>query len=384
MERVDGGASTVALAELGDEDVVGADYVIRSAQGETTRTVTGFSLATMLEAAGVDLFSFNYVAIPRPTGGAVHLDNAQVRDPGAFPDGPPVVYPEGERVRFLRPSSGRGDENAGDGFAADGALRVEVRRGELIEVEARASTVRTKPGRPVSFTATVSRSQAGQALDYSWSFDDGNGGAGRRATHRFNEAGVYAVTVGVTTPTDETGGSDAVTVKVGKVRQGGPDRQGGGENRAADAPDSGRSEGPSGPADGGDGAAGSVGVDGAGAGPRGLAPAPSRRSSLARGSRARPRPGRRAASPRVEGELLDAGASARSDEREPERGEDAVAARTGEPANDGGFTVPGAVLGVLATAALLGLGALRELGRPPLALLGAARLPWPGSARRRK
>ncbi len=53
------------------------------------------------------------------------------------------------------------------------------------------------PGQPVFFDASAS---TGSPTQYSWSFGDGTGGAGRTVSHAFGAAGTYAVVLTVTAP----------------------------------------------------------------------------------------------------------------------------------------------------------------------------------------
>ena len=126
-------------------------YALRSGEGESTETVTGFSLAAILDAAGADPYGFSYLEVQRPAGGAVLLSRHQALDPGAFAEGPPVVYATAAGTAFLRPSSGAGDLNATDSFEAPQGVTVVLRKGSPLRVRAQASTLRTRPGKPVDF-----------------------------------------------------------------------------------------------------------------------------------------------------------------------------------------------------------------------------------------
>ncbi len=210
-----GEQQTLSLEALGGGDIVERPYTLRSAAGESAATVTGFSLAAMLDAAGVDPYGFSYLEVQRPAGGSVLLSRHQALDPGAFPDGPPVVYATAAGTGFLRPSSGPGDLNATDSFEAPQGISLVLRNGSPLRVRAQASTLRTRPGRPVTFTAVVDRAGAGERLSYSWYFDDGHSASGAGVRHRFAKRGSYDVVVGMTTPGDDAGASAVVTVQVG-------------------------------------------------------------------------------------------------------------------------------------------------------------------------
>jgi hypothetical protein len=364
-----GGAQhTLSLEALaGSEDVVGRDYTLRSGEGESTQAVTGFSIAALLEAAGVDPYGFSYVEVQRPGGGAVQLSRTQATEPAAFPEGPPVVYSTGAGTGFLRPSAGPEDDNAADSFQSPAGLTIVMRKGASLQVRVEATPRRTKVGEKVSFRAVVERSGSGEALSYSWYFDDGNSGEGQTATHSFAKPGSYAVVVGVTAAGEDTGTSAVVRIQVGEAPAGGPDREGGGRNESAGAPDHGAADGPSGPA-----------VPSAtpspvfGSTPDATDPAPvptpeaksvkkPEPEKKTQPKKSKPKPTPRPTGELVTGELLaadvDAPAAAAPTKQD--------AARTGTPRaddGDGGGGVPGAAWGLGAVVALLGIGALAEAG----------------------
>jgi hypothetical protein len=346
-----GSEQTLALDALaGGEDVVDRGYVLRSDSGETTATVSGFSLAALIDAAGADPFSFSYLEVQRPGGGAVTLSRHQALASGAFPEGPPVVYATATGTAFLRPSSGAGDLNASDSFEAPQGVSVVLRKGTQLRVEAKASTVKTKPGQPVGFSAVVAGAGAGESLAYSWYFDDGHGAETAAPTHSFAKRGSYDVTVGVTADGNETGASDVVTVQVGAPIAG-PDRKGGGRNEQADAPDHGAAAGPS---KGGSGTGGEGGTSEAAAAPVTAAPPAPEKSRFQTNPRSE-KGTTTSEGETVSGELLTA-SSAPAPEREPQ-----AQARSGSlQGNGGGGGLPPAAWGSLATLGLLGAGALLE------------------------
>ena len=325
-----GEQQTLSLEALGGSDVVERTYTLRSAAGESTQAVTGFSPAAILDAAGVDPYGFSYIEVQRPAGGSVLLSRHQALDPGAFADGPPVVYATAAGTGFFRPSTAATDLNADDSFEAPQGIALVLRDGSPLRVRAQTSTLRTRPGRPVTFTAIVDRAGAGEQLTYSWYFDDGHSASGAGVRHRFAKRGSYDVVVGVTTPGDDAGTSAVVTVQVG-LPLAGPDRKGGGTSEDVAAPDHGAA----------------TGVESsAAAAPRPPAERPSKR---------KPAPPEPAGQP-VEGFLID--------EAHSHTLAKPVAARTGsvEPAT-GGIGIPPAGWGLLTTAGLLGAGALIEVRR---------------------
>lgn len=348
-----GGASqTLALDALaGSEDVVARPYALRAETGESSQTVTGFSLAAIVEAAGADPYTFSYVEVQRPAGGSVLLSRDQALDQGAFPDGPPLVYASAEGTGFLRPSAGAEDLNATDSFVAPQGISVVLRKGEPLRVKALVSKAWTRPGQPVRFSAVVERSGAGAELSYSWQFDDGHSADGPEVSHSFAKRGSYDVVLGVTSSPGDPGTSAVVTVQVG-APLGGPDRKGGGNNQKADAPDHGAADGPwTGAGTGGD-VGGSAGEP------------VTQPSSVATQSQP---PKDRADEPpvpsgtQVSGELLSA-----STAEPPQPAEQQAAARRGQlDGGGGGGGLPTAAWGLLVSLGLLGAGALIEARRLP-------------------
>lgn len=340
-----GEQQTLSLDALaGSEDVVENTYAIRAATGESAQIVTGFSLEAILNAVGADPFGFSYLEAQRPAGGSVLLSRHQALDPGAFPDGPPVVSATATGTGFLRPSSGPEDLNSTDLFEAPQGIALVLRKGSSLQVRAEASTVRTSPGKTVSFTAIVGRAGSGEQLSYSWYFDDGHSAAGANAGHSFAKPGSYDVVVGVTTQGDKAGASDVVTVQVGAPLAG-PDRKGGGRNPKANAPDHGAATGTSGPV---------PPATGGGSQPP-AAPLPSNHAKAADEGPERSQQSPEALSGRqVSGLLLS---SAEAPVPKPQ-----AAARSGELSGgngDGGL--PDAAWGLLAMVGLLGAGALLEV-----------------------
>lgn len=356
-----GNAQTLALTALaGSEDVSGRSYALRSAEGESAQTVTGFSLAALLDAAGADPYGFSYLEVQRPAGGAVQLSRDQALDASAFDDGPPVVYATPTGTAFLRPSAGPEDLNATDSFEAPQGITIALHKGTPLQVKAIASKPWTRPGQPVRFSAIVKRAGAGEHLTYSWYFDDGHSATGPEATHSFTKRGSYDVVVGVTTDGNETGASAVVTVQVGPPIAG-PDRKGGGTSRDADAPDHGTGTGTgsapnigAGPGTAFDGRGGHTPPD----------TRPAAALSVRRGTTAPAKSKatqESAGGERVVGELL----SSRSD-MTPARPVEQAAARRGHLTGDGnGGGIPTAAWGLLATLGLLGAGALIEARRVP-------------------
>ncbi len=345
-----GGAEhALALEALaGNEDVVARSYALRDGSAESAQVVTGFSLAKLIEAAGADPFSFSYLEVQRPGGGAVQLSRHQALAADAFPDGPPVVYAGEGGTAFLRPSAGPGDANAADSFLAPQGVRIVLSKGTPLRVRAVAGTVKVKPGQRVSFEAVVEQAGAGEQLTFSWSFDDGGSAKGERVVHAFKRRGSYDVVLGATSAGNPTGASAVVTVQVGAPIAG-PDRKGGGRNDSKDAPDHGAAAGPaSGGGGGGTSPEAPVQPEAAEAAP----PATARFESGPMGRKGTTREAGRL----VRGELLSAEAPLRPEPRTAR----AEARRGSLDGAAGGGSVPAAAWGGLAAFGLLGIGALLE------------------------
>jgi hypothetical protein len=343
-----GGAQrTLALAALaGSEDVVDRSYLLRSASGESTVTMSGFSLAALIEAAGADPYAFSYLEVQRPDGGAVMLSREQALAGGAAA---PVVYATASGTGFIRPASDGDDLNADDSFEAPQGISIVLSKGEPLRVRAEASALAVDPSEKVSFEAIVERAGAGQRLEFSWYFDDGHSGAGRSARHAFAAPGAYDVVVGVTSAGDDTGVSAVVRIQVGEPAAG-PNRKGGGTNEAADAPDHGAAAGPS-QGSGDPSPTGSATT---------TSPATSAAESNPRFQKHREREkgtAERDGGDVVSGELLSAEAAPVETEAEKRR----AAARTGDLQEGGGGGLPTAAWGLVATLGLLGTGALIEI-----------------------
>jgi hypothetical protein len=346
----------LALEALTADDVVDRTYALRSGSGESSQTVTGFSLGTILEAAGADPFGFSYLEVQRPGGGAVLLSRHQALDPGAFAEGPPVVYATAAGTGFIRPSSGPKDLNATDCFQAPQGLRVVLRKGAQLRVKATAAPLQVKPGQRVELSATVEGVGSGELASYSWTFGDGERltDAGPEVSHSFAKPGSYAIVVGVTTPGNETGASAVVRVQVGQPSKGGPNREGGGDNKAKGAPEQGAAEGPSGS---GTGSGSSASIPPPASSFPEPVPAPTTEPEAQPPATTEPAP--EPEGEEVSGLLIGNTATAAPEAAEPEQ---QAAARTGTPSDEsgGGGGLPAAAWGILAGVGLLGAGAVTE------------------------
>lgn len=341
------------------EDVIDRTYLRRSRSGDVSQTVSGFSLKAILEAAGVDPtpgIDFSYLEVLRPAGGSVRLSSRQALDAGASP---PVVYATDGGTGFIRPSGGPTDLNANDCFEAPQGVRIVLSKEEQLRVRAKATPLRTDPGKKVSFSATVEGVGAGEAVEYSWYFDDGNSASDASPVHSFTEPGSYDVVVTVKLPDSETGPSDVITIQVGKPAEDGPNRKGGGKNKDENAPDHGAATGP---ATGTPGESGSASIP-----PPPVESFPPPTESFPEPEpeplpQPEPQPAPEPEGEPVTGVLLEEGGTAAP---EPETGseEEPAAARTGTLSEQGGGDgggLPDAAIGFVITGALLGAGGLIE------------------------
>ena len=239
---------TISLSQLGEPDVVARPYTLPGATGSVP--ITGYSLDRVLDEAGVDPFRFGALSI-QATSGTVVVTRDEATGTTTFPEGPPVFYVENDDARFLRPP--RADGAVAE-LATGGPMTVQIAAIGELSVSAKASPRKTKVGKPVRFTATVTGAEEGENVEVSWFFDDGRRKSGSEVTHRFRRPGTYDVTVGATTSEDDPGADAVVTVQVGKAPAG-PDRKGGGTNPDENAPDSGGGTAPSTGSTGGSGVA---------------------------------------------------------------------------------------------------------------------------------
>jgi PKD domain len=206
--------------------------------GGQTMTVSGISIDRLLDAANVDPYRFAGATVTAG-GRNIVLAREQLTDPAAFPEGRPVFGLDGESANFLRPRGGDGSEAE---LVSAAELTVSLPRTSRLRVSASASRLRTEVGDRIAFAATVAGAAGSEDVRVRWTFDDGRSAAGTRVTHRFRRPGTYQVVVGATSDANPAGASDVVAIRVGEPPQG-PDRQGGGTDPDAAAPDSGAATG---------------------------------------------------------------------------------------------------------------------------------------------
>jgi hypothetical protein len=222
-------------------DVRSRSYTLRSSTGGAGEkvTLTGLSIRGLLQLAGFDPDSVDFISIARDDGSLATLRRTDFADPSPFREGPALVTDEGGRTRFFRPVRGAGNTNARDNiFVSGGSLDITVGGGALLAVRARASPRKPTAGRTVRFRARVRFPPPGASFTYQWDFGDGTSGTGADATHKYKDEGDFQaqVTVEGTGGTgavcqDTCGGVATANVRVGKARTSPrPDTQSGSGN----------------------------------------------------------------------------------------------------------------------------------------------------------
>jgi hypothetical protein len=303
---------------------VDADYAVRGADGSSkTVHVNGVSLSALLAATNADPV-YGGIEIARGDGTSVLVSKAQVLGAPA-----PVLYLDGATLRFLRPSYGSSDANAADQIGG-ASLMLRQTDSSRLQVEARASKLKLRARKLVTFTATAKGAAAGEQHEFEWQFDDGTKGSGPTISHRFARRGRYDVLVTVRTAGSTRSDPDVVTVQVGAPVVSKKQRAGGGTNDAASAPDSGAADGASGSGD---------------------AAAPQKSVK-----RKKKTPSTAASLPTVSGQLLSAAAAPLESS--------SLAARSGQQtkASTAAEGIPGAAIGAAGLFGLLGFGFMLEFG----------------------
>jgi PKD domain len=216
-------------------------YPIRNRNGSTTNEIVakgdGVSVRQLLEEKNLDT-TYGAVEIERPDGTTLVLDKDDVNSANYSP----TFYVKNGQLWFLRPSTGVDDYNAGDNFIVPNQAAVRLTQTPAaLEVTVEASRRKIEPGESVTFTATVEGGPANAEYSYTWDFDDGKRlpDGRRRVTHAFAEAGTFEVLVTAKIVGELRSDPGVVKIQVGDEQQSDKDREGGGDNGAAAAPDSG-------------------------------------------------------------------------------------------------------------------------------------------------
>lgn len=333
---VEGGPPDIVvdLASVSQHFDVDDEYDIRSGSGSVrSERIRGISIDKLFAVANADP-TYHGVSVLRPNGGEVFISKAQVT--AGVPS--PVIYESNGEVRFLRPSSSADDNNADDLVSSAGNLILQQTASSALKITAKASKTKVAARKLVTFAATVTGAGSGETPEISWLFDDGKSGSGDTVSHRYSKRGVYRVLA--TVKTGNAQHSTVVTVQVGKPVVSKRDRTGGGNNDAANAPDSGASDGNSGDGD---------------------AAATDEPAEKSKPKEERSVPPKEQL-PTITGQVIDPSAASTVETQSD------LAARTGskttdpdpDQANSGG--VPREAIGIAGAIGLLGLGFFLELG----------------------
>jgi hypothetical protein len=354
---------TIKLSELVNNDINNRTYRLNGGPV----TISGHSLLQVMRAADAELDSFDLETIPgieidRPTGGPISVSGADLRNPSAFSDGPPVFYEDNGATVFVMP--GRGNSTGGRFRFNFAPVGISIQSGLNYEVGLSASPLTIKAGGTVRFRATVTGQPAGEPLSYRWTFGDGQAKTtnGSGVSHLFRDDGSFPVIVVVTGASGA--GRTGVLIKVGKAKADPrPEPRPEPEESDRQPPADDGTGGYGDPSGGGGYGYGTGGFgDGGGSGfaspPGSPAPAPSARQPQKPKPRPAPVPDDGLST--VTGELLNPATAPVPVERST--GQVVESADPATPgAEQGGFGVPGAAFTLAGVGLLLGLGGFAEL-----------------------
>ncbi len=198
---------TVKLNELGANDINNREYRLK----DGPVTISGHSLRQIMVKADAESEAIDLETIPSVTiepsveegsggtsGRPIRISGDDVRDPEAFPDGPPVFYEDNGATVFVMPGTTSGASGSRARYA-NVAVGIKVNTADF-DVELSASRNQVKVGQKVTFRAKVSGQEVGENLSFSWNFNDGGirtTTAGRTG-HTFTSKGSYPVILNVT------------------------------------------------------------------------------------------------------------------------------------------------------------------------------------------
>ncbi|MEX0620045.1 MAG: PKD domain-containing protein [Solirubrobacterales bacterium] len=345
---------TIKLSDLGNNDINNRNYRLKSG----SVSLDGHSLLQVMNAADaqsgeIDLATIPAVEIDRPRGRPIRISGDDVRDPGAFSDGPPMFYEDNGATVFVMPGS---SGSAGSRFRFVGApVGISVSGAAGYEVNLSASRKKIKVGQQVSFAATVTGRKASEQLTFRWNFNDGSvrTTSKENVTHTFRVDGAFAVVLTVKGPSGEA--QDSVLIEVGKVPKANP-KQEQDTNPQSQIPDGNSGTGGYGGGGGGYGSGFGNGYGTSGTG-SGADPAPVSPSAL---PESEPEPDEASDGlVQVQGRLVDPLIGAPVVPSEAQTMESANPAPSGT--EQGGFGVPGAALTLVGVGLLLGFGVFAEL-----------------------
>lgn len=210
---------TVRLSELGDNDINNRTYELRSGPV----TISGHSLLQVMNAADaesqeIDVATIPSITLDRPGGGRITISGDDLRDPAAFPDGPPVFYEDNGATVLVMPGSSVGSTGVRYRFTFAPA-GVSVGSSASYTISLSASKTKVKVGQKVSFAAKVTGQEKGETLTYAWSFGDGKSLTTKagKAGHTFGRKGGYSVILDVTGASGN--GQSGILIEVGEARR---------------------------------------------------------------------------------------------------------------------------------------------------------------------
>ncbi len=210
---------TVKLNELGTNDINNREYRLQSGQV----TISGHSLRQVMERAGSESEAIDFETIPsitidRPSGKPITISGDDMRNPDAFPDGPPVFYEDNGATVFVMPGVTEGSSGNRYRFA-QAPVGISVGSGVAYEVELSASRTKAKVGQKVTFTASVTGQGAGESLSFDWNFNDGKSRTttSRKVSHTFTSKGSFAVILDVSG--NSGSGQSGILIEVEAVKQ---------------------------------------------------------------------------------------------------------------------------------------------------------------------
>jgi hypothetical protein len=214
LHTADGNVS-IGTAELQSSyDIVNKTYTVRATDGTEDRLqFSGASIRRVLDLAGVDPGSVKFLQTPRSDGTEATLSGDDLGPNPPFPDGPPLIFVDGDSVRYLRPVRNARDSNASDNLATQSGapLEISTRTGNILDVHITADGAGAGK---LAFEATASGGLPGESIDFTWDFGDGTTGAGATITHQYASKGTYRIVARAEGDQDSAGSSNILRFAV--------------------------------------------------------------------------------------------------------------------------------------------------------------------------
>lgn len=218
------GDRTFTDADFAQPDVLDQTYVLRSSTNQENQPVArGTSVARLLQEGGIPPTS-GFLRLTRSDGSWATLTADDFKDPPPFQNGlKPVLFLDGDRVRYFRPVRDDSDVNADDYITTTDPgqpLEMWLQTGNILSVQASASTQAAGTGTPVTYTAgPISGGREGEHFTVTWKLDDGSTATGASVTHAFSTQGSYGAIATVEGDQGSGGASNQVIVRVGQPPQ---------------------------------------------------------------------------------------------------------------------------------------------------------------------